>query len=73
MSCETEVEKDSILDLTGMLQIELMGIDGSFGSFRVIGNRGWLAYFRGSRCPRRGIHSEIGRILGEKVEKGARR
>jgi hypothetical protein len=35
MSCEVEVEKDSILDLKVMLQIELMGssIDGSFGVF----------------------------------------
>jgi hypothetical protein len=47
MSCEIEVEKDSILDLRTILQIELMGssIDVSFESSRVIENRGWLAYF----------------------------
>jgi hypothetical protein len=35
MSCEIEVEKDSILDLKVMLQIELMGssIHGSIGVF----------------------------------------
>ena len=75
MSCEIEVEKDFILELKVMLHIELMGssVDGSLESSRVIENRGWLAYFRGSRCSRRGIHSDTGSILAEKVEEEARR